>query len=78
MAVKVKLNIAGFRQLRNEVVGDLADRAGRIAEACGDGYVAESETGRNRARAAVIAATPEAQLDNARRNTLINNLGAGR
>lgn len=76
----VKLNLAGFRALRNDpaVVADLSRRAQAIAVACGPGYTAVAETGRNRARAAVITTSGVAVTDNAANNTLIRNLDAGR
>lgn len=78
--VRVKLNIAGFRSLRNDpaVLADLRARAERLAAASGPGYFADAQTGKNRARAGVVTGTWAAQRDNARNNTLINNLGAAR
>ena len=78
---KVKLNLPSFRALRTspEVEADLAERAARIAAAAGEGFVvADGESGRNRARAAVVAATPGARAKNARENTLLHALDAGR
>lgn len=76
---KVTLNHAQFRALRNDpaVVNDLYARAQRIAAACGPGYEASAQTGRNRARASVITATKESRRDNAKHNTLVKNMGAG-
>lgn len=51
---------------------DLATRCGRDK-----GYVAAiTSTPRNRARAAVIAASPHARRDNAKHQTLLRQLGA--
>ena len=81
MAGKFKLNNAGFRALRTSaaVQADLAERAARVAEAAGEGFVVgDGEEARNRARASVIAATPAAAAKNARENTLLHALDAGR
>lgn len=77
---RVKLNIGQFRALRNDaaVIADLRARAERLADACGPGYVAGSQPGRNRGRAGVVTATYAAQRDNAKNNTLIRNLGVAR
>ena len=77
---RIKLNLKGFEQLRRSpgVKADLRRRADAIAEACGDGFVAASGEGRTRSRAAVIAAHTRARHVNARDNTLIRNLDAGR
>ena len=51
------------------------EQAERIAEACGDGYVAElTDNPRNRARAAVITATGDAMRDNSANNPILHNL----
>lgn len=50
---------------------ELRARAERGARAAGDGYIAVSEIGRNRARAAVVAASPHARNDNAKNHTLL-------
>lgn len=79
--VRIKYNRAAFNQLRTSAAAqaDVAARAERIAAACGEGYEAAiTENPRRRARAAVIAITPEAKADNARNQTLIRNLEAGR
>jgi len=77
---KIKWNMSGFRQLRKsrEVMSDLIKRGAAIAGASGAGYEASPFTGKNRGRVSVITATPEAIEDNAARNSLVNNLGAGR
>lgn len=50
---------------------NLRARAEKGAQAAGDGYIAVSEIGRNRARAAVVAASPYARRDNAQDHTLL-------
>lgn len=76
----MKLNLKGFRRLRQSppIKRDLERRAGRIADAAGDGYEMSSRTGKTRARASVITETYEAIDDNARRNTLLRSVAAGR
>ena len=69
--------------LRGEALRlELFMRAEAVREACDPdgeyGYVAVSSIGKNRARAAVIAASPYARNSNALHNTLINNLDAAR
>ena len=81
MAVKIKWNIDAFRQIRLEpkVAADVHDRAERIASAAGDGYEAfPTQSPRNRARAAVVTTSMKAIRDNARNQTLLRNLDAGR
>jgi hypothetical protein len=78
---RIKLNNKAFRDLRTSdaVQADLAERAQRIADAAGDGYeVGDGEVARNRARASVVAVTEQARADNARNNTLLRALDAGR
>ena len=78
---KIKLNNAAFRALRTSeaVQADLAERAKRIAEAAGEGFaVGDGESARNRARASVVAVSPAAREKNARENTLLRALDAGR
>ena len=64
------------------VLLNLFMRAEAVREACDPdgkyGYVAVSSKGKNRARAAVIAAGPYARNSNALHNTLIKNLDAAR
>lgn len=76
----VRLNLAGFRQLRKSegAKAMVNAAAGRIAAACGDGYVAEESPGRNRARAIVHPDTTEARIDSLKNLTLLRNLRAGR
>lgn len=80
MARKIKWRVAGFQEIRRlpPIKADLAARAERIAGACGAGYEAKTGEGRTRSRAAVLTVDYEAIRDNAKNNTLLNNLGAGR
>jgi hypothetical protein len=84
---KFKLRRAALREiLKSEPVElELFRRAEAIREACDpdghlgeDAYVAVSGTGRNRARASVIAVTAHARNSNAKHNTLIKALDAGK
>lgn len=76
----VKLNRRGVAKILKDRSVERAAlrRAQRIATAAGPGYKATSMVGRNRARASVITDTYAARVDNARRNTLLRSLGAGR
>ncbi len=81
MATRIVFNRKAFRELRTlpSVQDDLIERAKRIADAAGDGYVVgEPDPPRNRARAAVIASTHQARDDAARNGTLSRSLEAGR
>ena len=74
--VKFKLNRAGVGQLlkSSEMQSLLSSKAGEISGRAGDGFEAETYIGRDRARATVKAATPEARkacLDN---NSLLKAL----
>lgn len=79
---RVKISNAGLYALRREagVVADLEARIGRLKEACGRGYESSSQQGNKRPqgrwRTTVITATNGAIRDNARNNTLVNNLDA--
>ena len=76
MSVKFTPNIQGFDALRNspEVRSMLLERAKRVANACGSGYVADVQTGKKRAHAMVKTTTAAADKDNKRNNTLLKNL----
>jgi hypothetical protein len=78
--VKVTLNRAAIRALLTsaEVERDLRQRAERINGAAGGGHTVDSSTTGNRARAAVIADTPETMLAEARSGSLTAALDAGR
>lgn len=85
--VTVKLNKAGFAALRNspEVMADLNRRATRIANAAGEGFAARldqrgssSMSSRPRARASVGTTDAKSIRKNAKENTLMRALDAGR
>lgn len=80
MATKIKWNVKAFRELRLEpgVIADLEKRAEAVAAAAGDGYEASAMAGKNRGRASVITANYAAIRDNARNQTLLRSLDAGR
>ncbi|MBF6213773.1 hypothetical protein IU487_22405 [Nocardia puris] len=65
--------MAAFREIRTleETKTMLHDFAKAGAREGGDGFVARANTGRNRARAAVIAAHPKARHRNANEHTLV-------
>lgn len=74
------LNRAAVRELLRspEVKANLEARAQRIAAAAGPGHETDSETGPNRARAAVFTATAEARHAEATTRNLSRALDAGR
>lgn len=81
--MRVKFNVPAFMALRRDpgVTQELHRRAKLIADACGgedDGFHAEVTQGRTRARASVVAVTYQARRRNARDNTMIKALDAGR
>lgn len=78
--VRIVLNRSGVRKLlrSDEVRRDLERRAERIAAAAGPGFEADSEIGRNRARAEVRADTLEAKIVEARHRRLTRSMDAGR
>lgn len=80
MAGKLTFNNAGFRALRTDpaVQEEILRRAKAVAERAGEGFEAVSSDARNRARAAVVPVTVEAARKNARDNTLLHALDAGR
>lgn len=81
MAIRVVFNRAAFRRIRTSprVVADMARRAEKGAQSAGSGYVAATTSApRNRARAAILAVSPEAKADNARNNTLIRALDSAK
>ena len=77
---RIVYNTKAFEAMRRSpgVKADLRRRADAIAAACGDGFVAASGEGKTRSRAAVIAASGRARRVNARDNTMLRNLDAGR
>lgn len=80
MAKNIKLNLKGFRELRNDpaVVEDLERRARAIADAAGPGFEASAQKGKNRARASVITGNFEAMLAQSKSNVLQRALNSGR
>ena len=78
---KITWNRDAFRQIRllPEVDADMQSRAARVAAAAGSGYEAKrTDAPRNRARAAVVTTSYRAIRENARNNTLLRALDAGR
>lgn len=87
MAKGIKLNRAALREIlkSDPLKTELFRRAELIREACDpdghlgeDAYVAVSSKGRNRARASVIAVTAHARNSNAKHNTLVRAIDAGK
>lgn len=86
-ARKFKLSRSAIRQImtseplelelfrRAELIREACDPDGHLGE---DAYVAVSDTGRNRARASVIAASRYARNSNAKHNTLLKALDAAK
>lgn len=77
---RIKWNVKAFRELRLEpgVIADLGERAEAIADAAGPWYEASTFEGRNRGRASVITGDFGAIYDNAKNQTLLRSLDAGR
>jgi hypothetical protein len=80
MADRVKLNIAGFREIRKsaKVTADLRRRAEAVARAAGPGFEVTESPSKNRARFTVHPESSEAFAANARDNVLVRALEAGR
>lgn len=82
--VKVKMNHSGSREMLNspEVQDDLLERANRILDkvnSIGSGeYVADVQPGINRAHAMVKTIDYRSMASNAKHNTLLKSLDAGR
>lgn len=82
---RIKLNLAGFRQLRttDEVEGLLADEAEKIAQRADSGsgspgdHAVHVDKGRTRSRAVVITATPDAMLAEAKDRNLTQSVHGG-
>jgi hypothetical protein len=75
---RIKWNHGAFDRLRKtgEVQAELVRQAARIASAAGDGFETRPvEVGRHRARAAVVTASFEAMLSEAKHGTLIRAVG---
>ena len=81
---RVKMNRAGCISIRNssEVMGDLLERAQRIkakSDGVGSGvYEADVRPGKTRAHAMVKTTDPRSMASNAKHNTLLKSLYAGR
>lgn len=78
--MRINWNMDAFEELRRRPdVAAIVDGAGeRIAAAAGNGFEASPHEGRTRHRCSVITATPKAMVVNARDNTLLGALDAGR
>lgn len=78
--MRIKWNIKGFEELRRApgVAADVDSRAARVASAAGDGYESSPYEGKSRHRASVFTQTPRAMVDNAKHNTLLRAIDAGR
>jgi len=79
MADKLKLNRKAVRDLLKDpdLEKHLLAEAQRIAARAGDGFRASSMIGKNRARASVMAVTPEAMRAEAKSGTLSKAAGGG-
>ena len=80
MAMKIRWNLAGFRELRTSapVEADILRRAQAVADACGEGFEAElMAESKTRARAIVKPVTYAAMRQNSTENTILRNLNAG-
>ena len=77
---RVVLNDAQFKAILTSprLAAFLAERAKRIADGCGEGYESGGTAGHTRARGYVVTASPAAERDNAKNNTLLRNLDKGR
>ncbi|KIQ15335.1 hypothetical protein [Rhodococcus sp. MEB064] len=80
MATRFVWNIAEFQRIRKapETEALIRGMTEAVASACGEGFEAQVTQGRSRVRGVVITTTPKAMVRNARDNTLVNNLSAGR
>ena len=79
MAEKLKLNRKAVRDLLKDpdLEKHLRGIADRIAARAGEGHIARSMIGKNRARASVITATPIAMRREAKRGNLSKAAGGG-
>lgn len=79
-SIQVRMKSSGAAALLNgpEMVADMDRRAKAVAAAAGVGYVGDGRAGRARAHGMARTDTGDSVYDNARRNTLLKSLGAGR
>ena len=77
---KVVMNSAGARSILNgpEVMADLLSRGQAITSACGEHYNCDVREGRTRAHCLVKTDGAAGARDNAKNNTILRNLDAGR
>lgn len=77
---RIKWRMKGFKELRKsrEIMSDLIKRGKAIESDAGPGYIAAPFTGRTRGRVSVMTEDEAAREDNARNNTLIRALDAGK
>lgn len=77
---RIVLNHQGFHDMLTG--GPVVDLVGKVVDAiaadAGDGYDGSVIVGKTRARGSVITASYEARAENARHNTLLRALDAGR
>jgi hypothetical protein len=81
--VKIKLNSAAFKALRNDkaVKADLLARAKRIQQAAGgegEGYILRVNYGRENRAGVTVLATGKAHWSNRKHQTLLRSLSAGK
>lgn len=74
--IKLELNSEGVREMLkwDETRAVCMEHANRVRNNCGNGYVVQSRTYRERSGAAVFADTPEAYRDNLKNETLLRAL----
>lgn len=76
--VLIELNEAGVGELLHEVGQTVcAGYAQAAADACGDGYEADTYNAGSRTIASVAAVTWDAYQDNLKNNTILRNIGNG-
>lgn len=80
MAVRIKYNMAGFKQLRHAYGNYVAWRAEAIRRSLPEGYelVVQRNPSTQRPRAYIVASSPEAQRDEAENSTLLRAVSAAR
>lgn len=74
--LRIEINSDGVQELLKEIGRDVCGpMAQRAADACGDGYAADTHDAGTRVIASVYTETPEAYRDNLENNTILRNLG---